>query len=208
MTHADEVEQVEPGGGARPRRLSLRTVVALVAVMGLAGVAIGAWVVPDEEAAHAAPAPVGQASAQVRQALTGDQADAVRPARYEWTSPTFKVVGERRWIELSNSYHAVVVDAINTTSSTLALRHRGPVVLAAYANAPGIFEATCQAVKGLGEQVTSRELLETPYGTQETIPPGGRATFRCVQVMGSLPEADTMPAGELRIDRRRVFFVS
>ena len=75
-------------------------------------------------------------------------------------------------------------------------------------NAPGIFEATCDAIKLGGKQAPAKDLTRPQPPIRETIPPGARATFRCVQIVGSLPKEDTMPADELRINRRRAFFVS
>jgi hypothetical protein len=172
----------------------------LVALTGLAGVAIGAWDLPDEEAPHVRPA-------QVEKSQAGDHADAVRPARHEWTTPQWKVVGERRWITVNDSYPAVSVDAINTTPSTL--RGMGPVVLAAFANAPGLLEAPCDVVaEDMSGKVSSAEIAAAQVSPQTTIPPGGRATFLCVPVQGSMPKQDTVLKGELRINRDRVFFVS
>jgi hypothetical protein len=204
MTNADEEEHLKLGEAASPRRLPLSTVVPLVAVTGLAGVAIGAWDLPDEEAPHVRPA-------QVEKSRAGDQADAVRPARlaarHEWTSPQWKVVGERRWITVNDSYPAVSVDAINTTPSTLP--DMGPVVLAAFANAPGLFEAPCRVVdEDMSGKVSSAEIAAAQVNPQTTIPPGGRATFLCIPVQGSMPKQYNVLKGELRINRHRVFFVS
>lgn len=193
-----EREEIRTGG---PEIWS-RKLAGLVAAAAVLAAAVGyVWTTrADAPTADQAPKTVPTD----RPANNGIQAGNQRE-QDDFVVTAWEVLGKTRWTPLRNDYHGATVHAVNRTSNDLPPGF-GPALVAAYANAPGMFRASCEAVESLGKgPVDSKELLAaTPR--EQTIPPAGKAYFACVQLVGTLPESWDDARGELRIDLKTATF--
>jgi hypothetical protein len=185
---------------SRPSSLGSKMLSVLVTVVLVVAAIVAARnIETSQDSAPAAQTRLSNKTGPANQAADNDTREVdQRLPRWTIPGPSGRALDKVRWIRLSDHYYGLTFIAVNRTGLN-RLAERGPTIYAAYANAPGLFGAMCEAAGTIhDEPVTRKELLALDAPSERVIAPGEKVRLACVQHT-HLAKAD-LPSGKLRID--------